>query len=142
LCPSQCLPLKEVKCLPHHGSVVWRTELFSVVLLFRLCCIYLCTSLQLLKDQILYSWHCDDTDQSHCNSSFRLYWYIFLKMVSQSKTCQWLKTKKQRKRKHLSVTLDGDNLLWQFFFLLHASVKTTIFRRILWTHMETTITMS
>jgi hypothetical protein len=37
---------------------------------------------------------CIDNGQSHCNSSFRLYWYVLLKMVAHTETGQGWKIKK------------------------------------------------
>jgi hypothetical protein len=39
---------------------------------------------------------CTDIDQTHCNCSFRLYWYILLKMVAPTETFQGWKIKKEK----------------------------------------------
>jgi hypothetical protein len=44
---------------------------------------------------------CIDIDQSHCNSSFRLYWCILLNMVSQTETCEGWKVKKERGKENI-----------------------------------------
>jgi hypothetical protein len=39
---------------------------------------------------------CIVIDQTHCNSSFRLFWYVLLKTVSKAITCQGWKIKKEK----------------------------------------------
>jgi hypothetical protein len=63
-------------------------------------------------------------DPSHCNSSFRMYWYVLLKMVAPTQTCQGWNIKKRGK---ISITLDGvsNPLYWIWdwaYCLLHAGL--------------------
>jgi hypothetical protein len=59
---------------------------------------------------------CIDIDS--CNSNFCLYWYVLLKIVSETEICQGWKMKKERKNIYQShwkemITFYNNRLTWQ-----------------------------
>jgi hypothetical protein len=77
---------------------------------------------------------CIDNDRWHCNSSFRMYWDVLLKMVAPTETCKRWQIKKKKKNVYQShwtvlIIFYADLLvLFRPWFLIHIS----FYRIFLW----------